>query len=401
MPIQYETITTQAQLGELCERLAAATVIGFDTEFVSEDTYWSHLCLIQIATPDFLAVVDPLQLDDVTPFWEVLASPGHETICHAGREELLFSLHATGRRPNQLFDIQIAAGLVGFDYPAGYGTLVHRLTGHRPPKGETRTDWRRRPLSPQQMEYALSDVQHLLACRNKLHQRLEKLGRLHWMHEEMAAWQDEIEAYLTRKRWRRVSGISGLSRKSLAIVRELWHWREEEAQRLNRPPKRVLRDDLLVEIAKRGTSDPKRIVAIRGMERTGLQRAAGALAASVERAVQMPESEWPTTERREMPSQLNLLGQFLSAALTSICHSASVAPSIVGTASDVRDLIAWRQGFGAADEDEPPALAQGWRAEVVGRLLEDLLEGRKSIRISDPTSSEPLVFDAIPGSGER
>lgn len=393
--LQYETITTDAELADLCQRLAQAPVIGFDTEFVSEDTYWSHLCLVQIATPDFLAVIDPLKIENINPFWEVLADEGHETICHAGREELLFSLHAVGKRPARLFDIQIAAGLVGHEYPAGYGTLVYKLTGRRPPKGETRTDWRRRPLTPQQIEYALSDVQHLLACRDKLHQRLEKLGRLHWMQEEMAAWQDEVEAYHTRKRWRRVSGISGLSRKNLAIVRELWHWREAEAQRRNRPPKRVLRDDLLVEMAKRATSDPKRILAIRGLEHSGLQRSVDELAACVERALQSPETEWPTTGRREMPSQLNLLGQFLSAALTSICHSAQVAPSIVGTASDVRDLIAYRQGFGGVNGDEPPSLARGWRAEVVGNLLEDLLEGRKSIRIHDPTSDEPLEFAPV------
>ena len=391
----YEIITTQDQLAELCRRLADEPTIGFDTEFVSEDTYWSQLCLIQVATPTILAIIDPLQVDDVTPFWQVLADGDHETICHAGREELLFSLQATSKRPARLFDIQIAAGLAGFDYPAGYGTLVYKLTGRRPPKGETRTDWRRRPLTKAQLEYALSDVQYLLACRDKLHARLESRGRIAWLEEEMTAWQDEVVSYQARKRWRRVSGISGLSRRNMAIVRELWHWREAEAQRLNRPPKRVLRDDLLVEMAKRAIDDPERILSIRGMERSGLQRAAGELAACVKRAIALPESEWPTSERREMPGQLNLLGQFLSAALTSICNSAQVAPSIVGGASDVRELIAWRQGYRGAAEEESPALDRGWRAEVVGRLLEDLLEGKKSIRIGDATSNEPLVFEPV------
>lgn len=391
--LQYETITTQAELADLCKRLAGAPSICFDTEFVSEDTYWSQLCLIQIAAPDLLAVIDPLAVGDVEAFWRVLAEGEHETICHAGREELIFSLRAAGARPANLFDIQIAAGLVGYDYPAGYGSLVHKLTGQRPPKGETRTDWRKRPLTTPQIEYALSDVAHLQACRDKLHNRLEKLGRTHWLREEMNAWQDEVEAYHTRKRWRRVSGISGLSRKSLAIVRELWYWREAEAQRRDRPPKRVLRDDLLVEMAKRGIVDPKRIMSIRGMERSSVRRAADELAACVGKALELPESEWPKTERREMPSQLNLLGQFLSAALTSICRAAEVAPSIVGTAGDVRELIAYRQGFGGADADEPPALATGWRCEVVGQLLEDLLDGKKSIRIQNPASNKPLVFE--------
>ena len=395
--MSYLQITTADQLAQFAARLAGAEAIAFDTEFVSEDTFRSDLCLIQVAAAGELAVIDTVALPDVNPFWEVLAAEGHETIAHAGREELLFSLAAIGRRPARLFDVQIAAGLVGNEYPAGYGSLMSRLLGKSPQKGETRTDWRKRPLSPHQIDYALDDVRYLQPMRDRLHARLADLGRLDWMAAEIATWQDEVEASRSRERWRNVSGISGLSARSLAIVRELCRWRAAEAQRRDSPIRRVLRDDLIVELARRQTADMKRIGAVRGLERGDLRRMLPQIAQHVQAALQLPDSELPRSERRELPQQLNVLGQFLATALTSICRKAQVAPSMVGTASDVRDLIAFRLGYPA---EEPPRLAQGWRAEVVGRQLDDLLFGRTSIRIVDPKSDEPLAFEET-GAGRE
>jgi ribonuclease D len=227
--------------------------------------------------------------------------------------------------------------------------------------------------------------------RDRLHEKLAALGRIEWMQDEMTAWQDEVETARTAERWRRVSGTNGLSSRSLAIVRELWRWREAEAERRDSPVRRVLRDDLIVELAKRRSADPKQIRAVRGLERGDLQRLIPKIAEHIAQALELPDAECPRGERRETPNQLNLLGQFLSAALTSICRSAQIAPSIVGSASDVRDLIAFRLGFGG---DEPPLLACGWREEIVGQLIEDLLAGHKSIRIADPNSDHPLVFES-------
>ena len=237
--------------------------------------------------------------------------------------------------------------------------------------------------------------------RDRLHEKLAALGRVEWLQTEMDAWQDEVEAARTAERWRRVSGTNGLSSRSLAIVRELWRWRDAEAARRDSPVKRVLRDDLIVELAKRRSADPKQIRAVRGLERGDLQRLIPKIAEHIATALELPDAECPHGERRETPNQLNLLGQFLSAALTSICRSAQIAPSIVGTASDVRDLIGFRLGFGG---DEPPLLARGWRPQVVGRLIDDLLSGAKSIRIADPNSDHPLVFEssgAVPRSESR
>ena len=390
--MSFDNITSRNQLEQFCRDVAGADTIAFDTEFVSEHTYRSELCLVQVAVGDRLAVIDPYPVGDMTPFWELIAAAGHETIVHAGREELVFCVTTLGSPPAQLFDVQIAAGLMGLEYPASYGNLMYKLLGESLHKGETRTDWRRRPLTQHQIEYALDDVRYLKAMRDKLHGRLASLNRLSWLADEMTAWQDDVQASLSRERWRRVSGISGLNQRALAIVREVWRWREDEAQHRDCPPKRVLRDDLIIELAKRKTTDPKQIRAVRGMERGDLQRALPRLAECVERALKLPEDELPQTIRRETPAQLNMLGQFLSAALTSICRTEEIAPSIVGTANDVRDLIAYRMGYGSG---EVPSLAKGWRAEIVGQLIDDLLAGKVSIRIKDPTSDEPLTFDRV------
>lgn len=386
-------ITTDRDLADFCRRLTECASIAFDTEFVSEHSYRPQLCLVQVAVEGELAAIDPLAVSDLTPFWEALAAPGHETIVHAGREEVAFSLAAVGRPPAGLFDVQIAAGLIGSEYPAGYGNLISKLLGVTPRKGETRTDWRRRPLTDRQVEYALDDVRHLHPLRDRLVQRLDELHRRGWMETEMAVFQQEVSVMRSRDRWRRVAGSASLSGRNQAVVRELWLWRESEAERRDCPVRRVLRDDLIVELARRRSADPKQIRAVRGMERGDLQRHVPALSQAIARALAVPDDECPEVLYRDTNPQLTMLGQFLSSALSSICREAHVAASLVGTPSDVRDLIAYQLGHSDGADSGPPSLARGWRAEVVGQLLDDLLEGKVSIRIRDPNSAQPLAFE--------
>ncbi len=388
--MKHELITTDRQLHDYCGTLTGVERIAFDTEFVSEDTYRPQLCLIQVAAAGQLAVIDPLGIQDLSPFWRVLSDGEHETVVHAGRQEVEFSLAAVGCAPKRLFDVQIAAGMIGIEYPASYGSLVSKILGETPQKGETRTDWRRRPLTDRQVEYALADVDHLELLREKLGQRLARLKRTEWFASEMTDWLNDVQDAQNRERWRKVAGSSGLPPRGLAAVREIWTWRESEAARRNCPVKRVLRDDLIVELWRRRSVDPKQIRAIRGMERGDLSRAIPDLSAAIDRALKKPDSECPRIVRTDNNSQLNLLGQFLTSALGSICRAAEVAPSIVGTASDVRELVAFLL---AGKSGEKPLLAHGWRAEVVGQVLEDLLRGKLAIRIRDPKSDQPLAFE--------
>jgi ribonuclease D len=390
----FEIVTTDSQLGELVRRLADHAHVGFDTEFVSEHTYRSQLCLLQIAAPGVLAVVDTLKVRELEPFWRLLAEPGRTTVVHAGREEMGFILHAIKARPAELFDVQVAAGLVDHDYPAGYAAIVRRFLNLPTNKGETRTDWRQRPLTQAQLEYAVDDVRHLERLWRKLEDRLGALGRTAWMEEEMATWQDDVEESFVRKRWRRVSGLNGLSRRELAIARELWHWRDAVAEQRDMPPRRVLRDDLIVELCKRKSADERQISAVRGMQRSDLRHILRGLSEAIARGLDLPEADCPGGERhRAPPPQLAMLGQFLATAVAGLCRQMNLAPALVGTSSDMKDLLAHKLGYREEDADRVPVLASGWRKQVVGDVVDDLLSGRAALRIGDVRAHDPLVID--------
>jgi len=390
--VRYHDVTTDEQLRKYCQRLANAKTIAFDTEFVSEHTYRPVLCLIQVAADDELAVIDAMTINDLTPFWEAVAAPGHETIVHAGRGEVEFCLLAIGRRPERLIDVQVAAALAGAEYPAGLGTLISKFLGRTPSKHETRTDWRRRPLSKRQVEYALNDARYLKPLYDAIRDRLEQHGRLDWIQQEMDAWQENLERSLSDERWRRVSGNTGMDARGLAIVRELFHWRNAEAERRNQPVRRILRDDLIVELARRGSADIKRIQAVRGMERGDLQRRMGGLVEAIQRGLDLPEDKCPARAAREHVPEFSVLGQFLFSALGSICREAQLAPNFVGTPSDIRKWMAYRMKKNRGNNGPVPQLARGWRAEFIGRLFEDLLSGKLSVRVDDPKSDHPLGF---------
>ena len=391
--MQYEYIETKSAFESFCSKLTESSYISYDTEFVSEDSYYPELCLIQVATETQLAVIDTKEIQDSTLFFEALATAGHRTIVHAGREEFRYCRRATNSRPSDLFDIQLAAAFVGLEYPASYGKLIWKILDLRLPKGETRTDWRRRPLTDRQIEYALQDVIHLKDIHDVLLGKMKDLGRVEWFFEEMDAWQANVEETDQRERWRRVSGITGLPEKCLVIVRELWRWREAEAKRRNRPPKRVLRDDLIVELAKRGKAEEKQIRAIRGIDRSAAKHNIKDIAEAIRVALAIPKSEWPKNTQAPPSQQSNLLGQFISTALSCICRASQLAPNVVGTVQDVRDLVTYRLFPDKQLFEEPPALATGWRAEVVGHQIDDLLAGKKVIRISDPMSDNPITLE--------
>lgn len=397
--MSYDLITTESELDDYCRDVAHVETLALDTEFVSEYSYRSQLCLIQLWADRRLTIIDPLAeampAGAVGRFWQAVVDRTGPTIVHAGREELLFCHGATGRFPQRLIDVQLAAAFIGLEYPASYGNLSWKLTGQRPHKTETRTDWRKRPLSKYQMTYALDDVRYLDRMHQSLHNRLGELGRVEWLESETAAWLEELRIHQEQSdRWWRTSGISGLAPRTLAVVRELWRWRELEAQRRNSPPRRVLRDDLLVELAKRQVHDPQAVRALRGMERGDLRGSVDDICAAIRTAMHLSEDDLPHPTRRDTPTTAAMLAQFLGSALSSICHEAEVAVALVGTASDVRDFISHRLGDQPAGSAQP-ALATGWRAEVVGRVLDDLLTGRTSIRIGDVRGEAPLVFEAI------
>lgn len=387
----FEFITDADALNALCDRLSEAKHIGFDTEFVSENRYQPELCLLQIASDSEYAIVDTLAVRSVDPFWEALCRGDHITIAHAAREEFLFCYRAIGKRPKKLFDVQLAAGLIGLDYPSSYGNLVSRVLGEPVDKGETRTDWARRPLTDRQMNYALQDVVHLIPLYERIDKSLREMQRSEWLTGEMDLWQDQLESTITEPQWHRVSGIASLNRQALAVVRELWVWRDAEAKRKNRAARRVLPDDLIAELAKRGSSDVSRLKAIRGFENRVARSAIEPIAAAIKRGLELPKDQHPNRLAKNKTTNLGLLGQFINIALKVVCREARIASGIVGTSDEVRNLAAWRMGV--LELDEPPKLARGWRMELVGQLVENILDGSVAISVADPLSDHPLTIE--------
>lgn len=384
----YQIITSEAALSDFCQRASASPYIAFDTEFVSENRYRPILCLVQVATESEIAIIDTIAVHDLTPFWELLVCGDHVSITHAAREEFLFCYRAVGRRPKNLFDIQLAAGMIGYEYPAAYGNLAGRVLGLSVDKGETRTDWQKRPLSHAQLNYAMQDVVHLKPIYDVIHAKLERLNRLEWLREETSSWLKELEQAETEPQWQRVNGIAGLNQRALAIVRELWIARDDEAQRKNRAPRRVLPDDLIVELARRGTADPKSLRAIRGFDSRVSQAITERLSQAIARANELPESQLPSKAGRTKSINLGLLGQFLTTALKIICDRENIAAGIVGTAQDIRDLAAWHMKM--VPQNPKPLLATGWRAHIIGKTIEDIIDGTIAIRVNNPRADDPL-----------
>lgn len=388
----YQLITSSSQLDDFLEYLSGQNLITFDTEFVSEDCFEPELCLIQVGTEDRIGIIDPLAFEGWESFWEFLAEGDHISVAHAARQEYLFCRKFSGGKgPANLFDVQIASGMIGLEYPAAYSTLVNRFCKTTISKGETRTDWRKRSLSPGQLRYAAADVQYLPAIYHKLVTSLNKQDRMDWIEDEMSRQIDRFVDKNPSEKWRKVSGISSLRSRELSIVRELYQWRMEIAQDKNIPAKRVLRDDMIVEIARLKSSDPSRIKNLRGLSQRRNSESLEVIAERVGRALDLPEDKMPKPNKlKSHKVRLTQVIQFANTALGIICRKENIAPSLVGTMQDIRDLVGWRLGI--CPKENKPLLANGWREKIVGQTIDQLLEGKLSIQITDPKSDFPLEF---------
>ncbi len=388
--MSHKFITKVSEFQDLLRRLEDAPVIGYDTEFISEGRYTPQLCLIQIAAGDGLYLIDPLAVDELGPLWELFCDDRHEIVVHACRSEMEFCHRAVGRLPRRLFDVQVAAGFLGMDYPAGFRMLLERFLHIDLPKAESRTVWNKRPLTARQIDYALDDVRYLDRLATILKKKLDRLGRLDWFEREITRIKSVLLRDFETARWRSLPKISRMKPRELAIVRELWLWRDGVAKKWNQPPSRVLRDDLIVELAKRGTADPQRIESVRGFQRREMARLLPELSTTIQRALSLPKEDWPVISDRLSYPQYGVMTQFLYAALCSICKRENIAQQLVGGPGDVRDLIAAE--LGTLPDDVHPRLLEGWRSELVGTVLHDLLQGRTVMRLDIESPEEPLVF---------
>jgi ribonuclease D len=387
----HRLITDQTRFEELCGHIRQAGEVAFDTEFLSEHTYRPELCLLQFATRERSAAVDPFQVRDLSPWWNLMASPDMTVVVHGGREEVRFCLWCARTRPGKIFDVQIAEGLLSRSFPLNYNAIVNRVLNVRTHGKETRTDWRRRPLTDRQIAYAIEDVEHLLEIYAKESRLLAERGRSAWAQAEFDRFVTDLEQEPLRENWRRLPGIQSLSARELAIARELYQWREQEGLRRDKPVRKVLRDDLIIELAHRHPRDVSDLLATRDMNRSDYKRAAPELLAAIERGLALPREECPEVKRSEKEHDEQILAQLLAIALANRCAQLEVAMGLVGTTADLRHLVRW-EVFGDKTGGTP-RLMQGWREEVCGDLLTDVLAGKIALRVADPRSDHPLVFE--------
>ncbi|MDR2642989.1 MAG: HRDC domain-containing protein, partial [Planctomycetaceae bacterium] len=254
--MSYIFVTQPSELRDLVWRLRDVPAIAYDTEFISEGQYSSLLCLVQVAAGGIHAIIDPLAIGNLDPFWNLICNGDREVIVHACRCEMEFCHRAIGVLPKRLFDVQLAAAFTEAEYPIGFRSLLDRTLHIDLPKEESRTAWNKRPLTARQIEYAIGDVLYLEQIAEILKQQLTNSNRLHWYESEISEMQSRLVHDFTNVRWRHISKASSLNSRELAILREVWIWRDQVARKRNSPPARFLRDDLLIELARRKTSDP-------------------------------------------------------------------------------------------------------------------------------------------------
>jgi ribonuclease D len=352
-------VTTTAALTELARRLESATAIGLDTEFLRESTYRAELCLIQVATPDYAACVDPLALTSLAELIPSLVADRPVKVMHASRQdaEVLFPLTGLVR---PIFDTQIAAALTGMPAQIGYGELVRRTLGTDLAKSHTRTDWSRRPLSPEQVEYALDDVRYLLPLKTHLEEQLERLGRLAWLDEELSNLRD-AESFTVNPEgaWQRLKGLRGLDAGRMRLVRALAAWRERRAIERNRPRGWILDDAVLRDIVMRVPRTVEQLQAIPEMSPGVIRHCADDLLAMVSAADIANPPPQVALRPRPSPEQTALVKK-LSALNQSIAQTLGLSPEVLATRRDIEQL---------AEGGRDVAMLQGWRREIIGEPM--------------------------------
>ena len=378
----------------LVSDLGQCREFAFDTEFVGEDTYIPVLCLIQVATRDALYLVDPIAIQDVTPFWKLVADPANTVIVHGGREEVRLCRQWSGSPPGNLIDLQITAGMLGMGFPTGMASLVQTVLGHRLSKSETLTEWRARPLTLAQRNYAYDDVRYLLEINDRLNARLAELDRLEWAREEHARFVELTDPEIIagrEERWRKVKGSSQLDRRQLCLLRALHAWRETRAHEANRPVRTVMRDDLLVEISRRHPGRPGDLQMVRGLSKKDID----GILATVEAADAIPEDQWPEVlERDSEATHVQALSGLLQTVFMAMCAEMKLAPGLTCTMGEIRDLLRCR--LTGPTEPTEGLLITGWRRKHVLPRLLAVLDGRVAFRL-DLESDKHLTWFEVNG----
>jgi ribonuclease D len=356
-------VTTSAELLQALERLAPGDFVALDTEFMRESTYFPKLCLIQAANVGACAVLDPLTLPELAPLWQFLGDRARIKVLHAARQDL--EVLATATRdtavPGPIFDTQIAAALLGYPAQIGYGSLVAERLGHTLAKGHTRTDWTRRPLAPEQLQYAEDDVRYLVPLYLDLRTALQAAGRLDWLYEETRELEGlDLHGADPDAAWRRLKGLDRLQPQQRATLKLLAQWREATAIKHDKPRGWILTDDALREIAERLPATLRGLEEVRNVPPGVVRRRGEEILELIERGRAEAVNEAAASNPpRPQPQQLALVTKLMNLARETAQH-AKINAELLATRRDVEQLV-----FARRTEH----LLSGWRREIIGEPL--------------------------------
>ena len=369
-------ISTYEELSAFCERAARFDAIAVDTEFLRERTYHPRLCLVQVATPDECVVIDVIAIDNLAPLAILMRDEGTVKVFHACSQDMEVLNYTLGALPAPIFDTQVAAAFLGERMQASYNGMVHAFCGVTLPKSESLTDWSRRPLTPEQIEYALDDVRYLIKAYDVIMERLDKSGRASWVLDEIKPLTDRSHYVVDRRvAFKRVKRVNSLTRRQLAVARELAAWREDRAERRNIPRKWVMSDDTLLALVKRNPMRVEEFRSIRGTDQLGERDVDGALMA-IKRGASCPHDRLPLMVRghRQISPELESVTDLMYALIRLVAERSGVATSVIASRDDLADYI---------EHPEQSPLREGWRFELVGSRLDDLLSGNMGLTVKD------------------
>ncbi len=362
----------------LAARARATGRLALDTEFMPEGRYRPLLCLVQVAVGGEIAVLDPLEGFDPAPLAEVLADPAIELVLHAGRQDVAILRREWGTEVTNVFDTQVAAGFAGFSAQAGYTGLLNDVLRVRVGKTASFTRWDARPLSEEQLSYAREDVEHLGALADDLQRRLTARGRLDWAREECRAIAAATDERDPEEAWRRLPRASSLDARERAVARELAAWRERTALAEDRPVGSALRDPALVELAKRKPATRGALAEIRGVGPDVVRRRATDILAAVQRGLEAPPLRLEEGERVGVESVDGPVIALAEALVRARAQEAGLAYELIAARADLAPIVvAARRG----DAEPDVRTLRGWRRELVGEELLELLAGRRRLGV--------------------
>jgi ribonuclease D len=389
-PAEPDDLATSADVARAAQAARQAGRFGIDTEFMSEGRYRALLCLVQVSVDDpestpthprepLILLIDSLADVDVAPLARMLADPSFEVVLHAGRQDVAILRRAWRTEVNNIFDTQIAAGFAGASAQAGYGNLLGHVLGLRVGKTASYTRWDARPLTSEQLGYAAEDVVHLLALADEIRRRLERSGRLEWAREECRRLESATDERDPETAWERLPRIGSLDSRARAVARELAAWRERTASEADRPVGSIVADPALVELAKRKPSALAALEQIRGLHPPVIKRRGAAILEAIARGREAEPIDREEARGRSEPGDAPVIS-LLEALLRARALEAGLAYELIASRAELEQIV----GASRRAEDEPPVRTlRGWRSELVGGQLRDLLQGRCALSI-DP-----------------